>query len=245
MQLPFLDINTPFPCPSSALDEPNGLLALGADLSPQRLMDAYSLGIFPWFDDGEPLLWWSPDPRAILIPSNVYISNSMKKQIKKQEFTITVNHDFSQVINQCAAPRQAQQETWITSEMNHAYLELHKLGHAHSIEVWQNQQLIGGLYGVGLGALFCGESMFHRAANASKIALIALCQHFSRFGGQLIDCQISNDHLSSMGATSLSRVEFIAQIKQLKVKPLIHIANKTDHHLEVKCWDKQSITISC
>jgi len=241
MHLPYLDINTPFPHPSKALSEPEGLLAAGADLSVSRLLDAYSQGIFPWFDEGDPLLWWSPNPRAILVPNEVYISRSMKKTIKQQHFNITINHAFEEVIEHCAAPRKQQADTWIGCDMMYAYIELHELGHAHSIEVWDKQYLVGGLYGVNIGGLFCGESMFHQSANASKIALIALCQHFTRFGGQLIDCQLPNEHLLSMGVTTISRPEFLTHLLDLRK---IQLLNMQENETELSCWNQQSIMIN-
>ncbi len=209
-----------FPDVNSALDEPNGLLAIGGDLSELRLCQAYYNGIFPWFDANSPILWWSPNPRAILLPEALHISRSFAKFIKKCAFHVTINQAFANVIDECAY-RQHNEETWITSEMQLAYLRLHEIGIAHSVEVWSTEGvLVGGLYGVSQGQLFCGESMFCRQTNASKIALLAFCQYFKKQGGQLIDCQVLNDHTQSLGARTISRTDFMNALRYLQQEKL-------------------------
>lgn len=180
-----------FPSPEGALREPNGLLALGGDLSPARLLMAYQRGIFPWFSPGDPILWWSPDPRAVLWPESLHISRSMKRFHKRSPYRVTMNYAFGQVIEGCASDRE--EGTWITRGVVEAYHRLHELGHAHSIEVWREDELVGGMYGVAQGTLFCGESMFSRMENASKTALLVFCEEFIGHGGKLIDCQVLND----------------------------------------------------
>lgn len=189
-----------------------GLLAIGGDLSPQRLLLAYSQGIFPWYNPGEPILWWSPDPRCVLFPRQVHISRSLNKTLKKELFRVSFDRDFPAVIAACQAQRQ-QSGTWITPEMHDAYVQLWRLGFAHSVECWQQDLLVGGLYGISLGHCFFGESMFSRVPNASKVALVRLCQQLSLLGVELIDCQQTNRHLLSLGAREIPRAEFIALIK--------------------------------
>lgn len=219
IQLHHLDVDSPFPPVSEALDDPNGLLAYGADLSPQRLFTAYSNGIFPWFSEGEPLLWWSPTPRAIIDLGEFICSKSLKKLAKQKKFRVTLNHSFEDVISACATiPRQSltntntSADTWITQDMQQAYIQLHQLGIAHSVEVWDDNELVGGLYGVGIGKVFCGESMFHRKSNTSKLAMLALVQHMKQQGLLFIDCQLPTDHLSSLGAKSVGRNRFIQKL---------------------------------
>ncbi|GGF55701.1 leucyl/phenylalanyl-tRNA--protein transferase [Alteromonas lipolytica] len=215
ISLPYLEPDTPFPPAEHALDEPNGLLAYGADLSPGRLLSAYSQGIFPWFSEGEPLLWWSPSPRAIIQLDGFHTSSSLKKLIRKQQYRVTLNHDFASVIEQCAhIPRiqYGQTSTWITADMINAYKTLHEIGLAHSVEVWDNDNLVGGLYGVAVGDVFCGESMFHKKANTSKLALAYLVKHMKNQGGAFIDCQMPTDHLMSLGAESIERQAFLTRL---------------------------------
>ncbi|NVK57865.1 MAG: leucyl/phenylalanyl-tRNA--protein transferase [Alteromonadaceae bacterium] len=217
LTLPFLDSDTPFPPTHNALDDPNGLLAYGADLSPGRLLTAYSQGIFPWFSEGEPILWWSPTPRAIIELDGFHISSSLNKLIRQQRYRVTLNHDFANVIDQCAhIPRlqYGQTSTWITREMIAAYQALHDVGLAHSIEVWDGDELVGGLYGVAVGNVFCGESMFHCRPNTSKLALAFLVKHMQHNNGAFIDCQMPTDHLSSLGAISIIREDFIARLSE-------------------------------
>ncbi|RVT23059.1 leucyl/phenylalanyl-tRNA--protein transferase, partial [Escherichia coli] len=182
-------------------------LALGGDLSPARLLMAYQRGIFPWFSPGDPILWWSPDPRAVLWPGQFHLSRSMKRFHAKSPFRVTLNHAFGQVIEGCAEDRH--EGTWITRDIIIAYHQLHELGYAHSIEVWKEDNLVGGMYGVAQGTLFCGESMFSRATNASKTALLVFSEEFARRGGRLMDCQVLNEHTASLGAVEISRRHYI------------------------------------
>ena len=193
-----------FPDVEVALEEPNGLLALGGDLRPERLLYAYSHGIFPWYSDGQPILWWSPDPRMVLYPSRLHVSRSLRKRLRRGDYTLTRNCCFREVVRACAAPRSTQSGTWIVPEMLQAYVRLHELGHAHSMECWLDGRLVGGLYGVAIGRVFFGESMFSAAPDASKVALAALC----REDFALIDCQLASDHLARLGAVEIPRREF-------------------------------------
>ncbi len=217
--LPYLDLTTDFPDVEDALDEPNGLLAAGADLSPVRLINAYSQGVFPWYSDDEPILWWSPDPRMVFDIKRFKPSRSLIKAIKKLDVTVTLNQSFESVITACAAPRPDQPGTWITEEMHQAYCNLHTLGYAHSVEVKdKNEQIIGGIYGVAIGQLFCGESMFSRISNGSKIALSALIGYLRSNNFPLLDCQVKNNHLVSLGALEMTRSEYTKQIDKLVSK---------------------------
>ncbi|WP_111682364.1 leucyl/phenylalanyl-tRNA--protein transferase [Winogradskyella tangerina] len=202
----FLTNKIEFPDVSEASSE--GLLAVGGDLSTERILHAYANGIFPWFEDEEPLLWWSPDPRFVLFPKELKISKSMAQLLKKNPFKVTFNKDFEAVIEQCAiTKREGQLGTWITDDMKEAYINLHKLGYAKSVEVWQNNKLVGGLYGVDLGnKMFCGESMFAKVSNASKVGFI---QFFQKHDYKIVDCQIYTKHLESLGARHISRDEFL------------------------------------
>ncbi len=203
-----------FPPLSHALREPNGLLAAGGDLSAPRLIAAYRRGIFPWFDDEQPLLWWSPDPRCVLYPEQLHISKSLKKALSKQDYTVTFDSDFESVIVACSAPRATSADTWITADMKQAYLELHQTGIAHSVEVWRNDRLIGGLYGLAMGRLFFGESMFSAERDGSKIAFVHLVEQLRSWGYYLIDCQVHSDHLASLGASEIPRGEFAAILER-------------------------------
>lgn len=218
MQLTVLDALSPhqaFPSLDKALGEPNGLIAVGGCLSPQRIVNAYRHGIFPWFNPGEPILWWSPDPRLVLFPDRIKISRSLHKTLRKQLFEIRYDSAFEQVIAACASPRAEQGGTWITEDMKRAYLHLHRLGIAHSIEAWQDQQLVGGLYGLGIGQVFFGESMFHRKTDASKVAFVHLARQLTNWRYQLIDCQVSSEHLFSLGAEEIPRGTFVNLLDQL------------------------------
>lgn len=207
--IPWLDpYSTDFPPVDDALDDPNGLLAAGGDLSAPRLIEAYRRGIFPWFNPGEPILWWSPDPRCTLIPAQIHLSRSLRKAIRKTEFEITFDQAFPEVVSACAAPRSYSDDTWISDQMLQAYTALHHQGYAHSVELWQDGKLTGGLYGIAMGRLFFGESMFSRTTNASKIAFAFFARQLEKWGYALIDCQIENDHLTSLGASTISRTEF-------------------------------------
>ncbi|WP_127960052.1 leucyl/phenylalanyl-tRNA--protein transferase [Serratia microhaemolytica] len=219
-----------FPDPRLALREPSGLLAIGGDLSAARLITAYQSGIFPWFSPGEPILWWSPDPRAVLYPEQYHLSRSFKRFLRHSRFDITLNYDFKSVIAGCAD--RLNEGTWLTEQMQAAYLELHQRGYAHSVEVWQDEQLVGGLYGIAQGALFCGESMFSRHSNASKCALLAFCRHFSAYGGELVDCQVLNAHTAQLGAREISRERFLQQLVNLQHKILAEA-----------CWRTQIIPL--
>ena len=204
-----------FPPLHCTLDEPNGLLAIGGDLSPARLVAAYQQGIFPWFSDDEPIMWWSPDPRAIINLSDLRVNRTLRKAIRKSPYTITLNIDFEQVIQLCADAPFRDDATWIVNDMQEAYLTLHNLGHAHSIEVWQQNGdekiLVGGLYGVAINGFFSGESMFYKASNASKFALLALAKLLAEINVNFIDCQLLNPFLSDMGAIEISRTNFVNQ----------------------------------
>lgn len=203
-----------FPAVAQALDEPNGLLAFGGDLRPERILAAYRRGIFPWYQDDQPILWWSPDPRAVLFPEQIHISRSMRKVLASNLFTVRMDTDFAGVMRGCAELTERRSGTWITGPMFDAYCKLHELGYAHSIEVWHDGELVGGLYGIALGAVFFGESMFSREKNASKIALIRLCQQLQHWGFAVIDCQVSNPHLHSMGANTIARSTFVKLLQQ-------------------------------
>ena len=208
-----------FPHYQYALDEPNGLLAAGGDLNPQRILNAYSLGIFPWYNPGEPILWWSPDPRSVIYPEDFKPSKSLRKTIRQNQFTVTFNSCFSEVIKKCALPRKEDAGTWIDESMQNAYSELRSLGYAHSVECWMNGELVGGLYGIALGGAFFGESMFSTKSNGSKIAFTALCQQLAKWGFCLIDCQVHNPHLESLGAIEIPRNEFLTKLNTALLQP--------------------------
>jgi leucyl/phenylalanyl-tRNA--protein transferase len=200
--------NVEFPPLNTALDDPNGLLAAGGDLSPARLLAAYRQGIFPWYEQGQPILWWSPNPRTVIYPEQLHVSRSLRKTLRRQLFRETLEKAFDQVIAACAAPRSYANGTWITPEMIRSYRELHQLGHAHSVEVWRGEQLVGGLYGIALGRVFFGESMFSWAKDASKVGFAHLARQLSLWQFQLIDCQVANDHLFTLGAMEIPRDVF-------------------------------------
>ena len=206
-----------FPAPELA--ESSGLLAVGGDLSPRRLLLAYSLGIFPWFSDDGPPLWWSPDPRCVIFPEQIRISRSLAKCLRQGRFRVSCDEAFAAVVDGCAESRQGQPGTWITDEMRQAYLRLHRLGYAHSLECWRGDELVGGLYGVVLGRCFFGESMFHRAPDASKVALATLARCLAKAGWPLIDCQLPNPHLLSLGAVEIPRAEFHQWLERGGVLP--------------------------
>lgn len=197
-----------FPDPEYALDEPNGLLAIGGDLEPDRILAAYRQGIFPWYETGQPILWWSPDPRMVLFPFELHISRSLRKAVKKTTLRITADHDFQAVIAACAERRPYASGTWITPEMEKAYIRLHEMGIAHSVEAWQDERLVGGLYGLSQGAVFYGESMFNRQDNASKIAFACLVKQLEKQDYDLIDCQVASSYLASFGAREIPRGQF-------------------------------------
>ncbi len=209
MPVYLLSDDTTFPPPQLAVKE--GLLAVGGDLSVKRLLSAYRMGIFPWFSEQDPILWWSPDPRLVLFPNQLVVSKSLKKTIKKNRFRITLDSAFEQVIEACSGiPRRHEQGTWITTGMIAAYIELHRAGYAHSVEAWQQGELAGGLYGVSLGRCFFGESMFTRISNASKVAFVALVSYLRKHSFDLIDCQVSTGHMKRFGAREIARRRFLA-----------------------------------
>lgn len=209
MPIPFLapdDDVTPFPATCTALNEPNGLLMAGGNLSEKRLLAAYRAGVFPWFEAGEPILWWSPDPRCVIWPDDIKVSRSLRKTIRNGQFEVTENVAYREIMRQCGAPRRGSTGTWITDEMVSAYCHLNTLGVARSLEVWMGHQLVGGLYGIQVGRVFVGESMFSTERDASKVALVHLAQSGKY---KLIDCQLETPHLNSMGATTITREHYL------------------------------------
>ncbi|MGF1772211.1 leucyl/phenylalanyl-tRNA--protein transferase [Vibrio wakamikoensis] len=231
--LPELDVeDLSFPSPYEALEEPNGLLAFGGDLRPERLISAYKHGVFPWFGPNEPLLWWSPSPRAVFEPQIYKPSKSLKKFQRKHQYRVTINHRTQAVIGYCSSTRPLE-ETWLNADMRAAYIQLAKMGYCHSVEVWRDDELIGGLYGLSIGQVFCGESMFSLAPNASKIALWYFCHHFTQSGGKLIDCQVMNPHLESLGAIEMSRDDFLSRLQQHQQSAL-----------ELSCFSPQTLSLA-
>ncbi len=213
--IPWLDKGAPFPPVRSALKEPNGLLAAGGDLSPERLLEGYRHGIFPWYSEGDPILWWSPDPRMVLFPAEFKISRSLGKTLRNRGHETRFDSAYEEVIASCAAPRKGVPGTWIGAEMIDAYRELHRLGYAHSVETWIDGELAGGLYGVAIGRVFFGESMFSRVRDASKIAFAALVEHLKSSGFGLIDCQMHTRHLETLGAREIPRARFSSLLEEL------------------------------
>ncbi|MGZ8143376.1 MAG: leucyl/phenylalanyl-tRNA--protein transferase [Methylosarcina sp.] len=212
MQLTILDPDNPkqsFPCLDKALREPDGLLAVGGCLSVQRLLNAYRHGVFPWYNAGEPILWWSPDPRLVLFPDRLKVSRSLRKTLRKNKFSISYDRAFAEVIAGCARMRKGSTGTWITQEISQAYKNLFRLGIAHSVEAWHGEELVGGLYGIALGQVFFGESMFHTMTDASKVAFVTLVEQLGCWGYQLIDCQVRTEHLESLGAQEIGRDDFV------------------------------------
>jgi len=229
MQLTLLDPDNPtqaFPPLYLALREPDGLLAVGGCLSTERLLNAYQRGIFPWYNPDEPILWWSPDPRLVLFPDKLIVSRSLRKTMRKNIFSVTFDKAFEQVIAACAEPRKDSEGTWITTDINQAYIDLHHQGYAHSVEVWCDDELVGGLYGVALGQVFFGESMFHTKTDASKVAFVSLVEQLTNWGYQLIDCQVHTKHLASFGAVNCDRSHFVKLLNQYCDVP----ANKSAWH---------------
>jgi leucyl/phenylalanyl-tRNA--protein transferase len=221
--LPYLlapdDPSASFPDVREALTEPDGLLAIGGDLGVARLVNAYRHGIFPWYSAGDPILWWSPDPRTVLEPHGLRISRSLRKLLRRRLLGVTLDRNFPAVINACAEPRADGGGTWLLPEMISAYRALHVHGIAHSVEVWRDGTLVGGLYGVAIGGVFFGESMFTRIDNASKVALVHLCQHLGSRGFALVDCQVLTGHLIRMGAQQIPREQFVRQLAALRDLP--------------------------
>ncbi|PIE43732.1 MAG: leucyl/phenylalanyl-tRNA--protein transferase [Gammaproteobacteria bacterium] len=215
----WLDQDIWFPKPDHAMTNPNGLLAAGGDLSTERLLFAYANGIFPWYEECQPILWWSPNPRCIIIPDELHISRSMRKHLNKREYTVRIDTQFEQVISHCASPRGYSDKTWITDAMIQAYTQLHNQGHCHCFEVFHGNKLVGGLYGIAIGPCFFGESMFSLATNASKVAFIYLVKQLECWGFSLIDCQLENDHLLTMGCKSIPRSTFLSILDEEIKKP--------------------------
>lgn len=216
-----------FPPVQSALDEPDGLLAVGGDLSPERLLHAYRQGIFPWFSDDDPMLmWWSPKVRCIVAPMSYQANRTLRKLWRQHPFQFSFNQAFDRVIESCAEPTANRLETWITSEMMSAYKTLHRLGHAHSVEIWHHDKLVGGLYGLQVGNAFCGESMFHRESGASKVAFLALIGRMKQLQMPLLDCQLENPHLMNLGASLLTREDFIVSLKECTACSSIPLATR-------------------
>ncbi|SHF02619.1 leucyl/phenylalanyl-tRNA--protein transferase [Modicisalibacter ilicicola DSM 19980] len=209
-----------FPDPDRALDDPNGLLAAGGDLTPDWLLAAYRRGIFPWYSEDQPILWWSPDPRLVLFPEEIRVRRSLAKRLRNAGFTVTFDRNFDAVIKACASLRADVEGTWITATMEAAYRRLHRMGYAHSVDVWLEGRLVGGLYGVALGRVFFGESMFSLERDASKVALVHLARHLEARGGGLIDCQMPTPHLVSLGARDVARAEFLDYLEQYTNQPV-------------------------
>ncbi len=226
IQLSWESLN--FPPPEMALREPNGLLAMGGDLSVPRLLSAYHRGIFPWFSPGDPILWWSPDPRAVLYPEKFHLSRSMKRFHARSPYRVTLNQNFQEVIEGCAADRD--EGTWITHDVRRAWMKLFDAGNAQSIEVWRGNELAGGMYGLALGRIFCGESMFSRSENASKTGLLVFSRYFQQQGGKLIDCQVLNPHTASLGAEDIARSDYLQLVNELS-----HLT------LPASCWRPQTL----
>lgn len=208
------NVDAPFPDVAGALRDPDGLLAIGGGLEPSRLLRAYRQGIFPWYNPGDPILWWSPDPRMVMFPQDLKISRSLRKTLRKQVFSVTLDSAFEQVIDACALPRNGQEGTWITTAMRAAYLDLHHAGHAHSVEAWQDGKLAGGLYGIAIGRVFFGESMFSFSTDASKVAFVHLVTQLHAWDFTLVDCQVYTRHLASLGASPIPRSRFIQHLQR-------------------------------
>lgn len=211
-----------FPALSAALKDPDGLLAIGGDLSPERMLNAYQRGIFPWYNEGQPILWWSPDPRWVLEPAAVKISRSLGKTLRRQVFQVTFDTQFSRVVSLCAAPRKDTDATWITRDISQSFTLLHQQGYAHSVECWHDNRLVGGLYGLAIGRVFFGESMFSHRNDASKVALVHLARQLQAWDFRLIDCQVYSRHLESLGAVAMSRDRFAAILKQFCTPQVRH-----------------------
>lgn len=234
-QAPFwLDPNDPpdFPPVECALRDPDGLLAIGGDLSPERLLEAYRRGIFPWYGEGQPILWWSPDPRWVLFPDELHVSRSLRKRLRSGRFEVTLDRDFRAVVEACRQPRPGEGGTWITDAMREAYCGLHRLGHAHSAEAWLDDELVGGLYGVAVGRVFFGESMFTRVSDASKIAFVRLVRQLQAWDFPLIDCQVHTAHLARFGARPIPRQAFVAQLEEHTPRPAVPAPWRLDPELE-------------
>ncbi len=243
MDITWIDPSNPdasFPNVEEALTNPEGLLAAGGDLCQTRLLNAYRNGIFPWYEEGQPILWWSPNPRGVLFTNKFKISTSLRKTLRKHDWTITFDGDFKKTVMACAAPRSYARGTWITNEMTDAYCHLHEIGHAHSIELWdQQERLIGGIYGVLIGTMFYGESMFSFQTNASKVALAYLVMHMHHWGFPLLDCQLPSPHLASLGAESICRSEYIKTMMPLCNQSVDSFSWKLDETLDISSWQQK------
>lgn len=213
------DASNRFPDPSLALEEPDGLLAIGGSLNPERLVNAYRQGIFPWYNEDQPILWWSPNPRAVLFPEKLHVSRSLRKKIRKAEFTVSLDQAFEAVMDACSEPRNKQSGTWISPEMKAAYCTMHELGLAHSVECWQGEALVGGLYGLAFGKVFFGESMFSRVTDASKVAFAHFVRQLRQWDFLLIDCQVQSQHMASLGSELMPRSQFIELLERLCYLP--------------------------
>lgn len=231
------DHSSSFPDPESALDDPEGLVAAGGDLSVTRILNAYHNGIFPWYQDDQPILWWSPNPRGVLYPKHYIAHKSVLRGLRRNGWQITIDQSFSQVIAACAQPRSYSKSTWITADMHDAYCQLHDLGHAHSIEVWSpDKQLVGGIYGLSVGQIFAGESMFSGASDGSKIALLYLCAYLDTWNYTLLDTQIPSQHLNSLGGTSLSRKQYLDHLASAKTQSIHADAWSTTFEIDIHAW---------
>lgn len=220
---PWLSVDDHYEFPDCSLASPEGIVGVGGNLSPGMLLSAYRQGVFPWFDENDPVIWWCPDPRFVLLPGEVHVSSSMGKVLRAGRFRYTIDHEFGTVIHLCAAsPRKGQRGTWITGDMELAYRRLHELGYAHSCEVWEGDEIVGGLYGVAIGRMFFGESMFSRRSNASKAALIAFCRFLSAHGFDLVDAQQETGHLERMGGRALPREQFLTMVRERVDLPGMH-----------------------
>ena len=243
INLPWLDPHdqdAPFPPARSALTDPEGLIAAGGDLKPERLLRAYHQGLFPWYEEDQPILWWSPNPRGVLYPKDFIAHKSLVRRIKNSRWKITFNHSFLEVMRACAEPRSNSRGTWITEDMIQAYVDLHKLKHAHSLEVWNDSnELIGGIYGISIGAIFFGESMFSRTTDASKVALLYLSAYLDYWGYEIIDTQLPSAHLSSLGGSEISREKYLSMLAKLTQKPCSQSAWNTQPDLDLLEWVKQ------
>ncbi len=234
--VPLLGRSDPMPSPETARRDPNGLLAAGGGLSVRRLVDAYTRGVFPWFSDGDPVLWWCPDPRLILPTDGVHVSRSLARRIVRGDYRVTLDAEFGRVMEECAAPRADDRGTWISADMLAAYRALHADGFAHSLEVWRGDDLVGGIYGVAIGGAFFGESMFSRATDGSKMALVWLSAQLARWGVPFIDCQVRSDHLERMGAVEVPRAEFLRRLVPLVGRPVCPWRLDADLASGVAAW---------
>ena len=239
LRITWIDPHDPriqFPPVERALKEPNGLLAAGGDLSPARLELAYRSGIFPWYEEGQPVLWWSPDPRGVIYSRGLHLSRSLRKRLRQHRFEISFDHDFPAVVAACAGPRRETNGTWITHAMHEAYVRLFEAGLGHSVEVWQGSRLVGGLYGIAIGRAFFAESMFSHETDASKVALAYLARHLAAWGYPLIDTQLMNPHLERMGARTLPRAQYVDLIRRLCREPAHPAPWRVDPRLEIAAW---------